>query len=213
MGRELFVVRPRSLERIILTLFGLMALGWVYTAVAGRILDSALLEAVKAGNTSRAEIVLKRGAQIEATERENDANWREGDFTPLAVAVARDDKRMVKMLLEHGANPNATTHADGALPARDIVLGTAAENGDVEVIRLLLTAGGQVNARSGMGVTPIMLAARDNHAAAVRFLIGQGADVNAKDERGFSPLSFATGISHPNHDAVLQILRGAGAKS
>jgi uncharacterized protein len=206
------ILRGRSLERICLILFGLLALGWLYSVVRGRTLDSALLDAVKTGNTSLAESLLRRGANIEV--RDNSTVWHnEGaDFTPLALAVARNDQRLVKMLLARGANPNAKTQADGPFPARDIVLSTAAENGNVEIITLLLNAGGQVNTRAGTGVTPLMLAARDNHADAVRLLIQRGADVNAKDERGFSPLYFATGKNRQDHGAVVRILRTAGAK-
>ena len=228
------VLRARPVVRICLILVGLSVIGWLYNVARRQTLDAALLDAVKAGHTSIAEILLRRGAHIEARSKDmlrhkivklrffahdkavlseiNSKAWWKSDFTALALAVDRNDKQTVKMLLNHGANPNAKTPADGTSPPYDIIISTAAEKGDVEMMEMLLNAGGQVDARTGMGVTPLMLAAGHDHIAAVQLLIRRGADVNAKDERGFCAMSFAKDMRLQNHDAVIRILRGAGAK-
>jgi ankyrin repeat protein len=58
---------------------------------------------------------------------------------------------------------------------------TAANSGNVEVVKLLLAHGANPNARERTrGQTPLMWAASENNAAAVRALLEVGADVNAR---------------------------------
>jgi len=65
------------------------------------------------------------------------------------------------------------------------VLHLAAADGNVEVLRILLEAGGRahINAFDDLGWTPLVYAARGEHLDAVKFLLEHDADVNAHDER------------------------------
>lgn len=55
----------------------------------------------------------------------------------------------------------------------------AAENGDADAVRALLSKGADVNARTKHGITALMLAAKEGRLEIVKLLIGAGANVNA----------------------------------
>jgi ankyrin repeat protein len=64
----------------------------------------------------------------------------------------------------------------------------AAKDGDTLGVKLFLIAGMSPEVRNDAGETPLLLAARYDHAQAARALLERGADVNARDKRGFTPL-------------------------
>jgi len=65
---------------------------------------------------------------------------------------------------------------------------SAVISGEVDKAKLLLDAGGNVEARDAEGSTLLMLAAATGNLAMVELLVNSGASVNARDERGWSPL-------------------------
>jgi ankyrin repeat protein len=77
-------------------------------------------------------------------------------------------------LLEKGADVAAVTHQGTT------ALHRAAESGDIDMLKLLLEHGANVNAQQkndeGNGRTPLGSAARFGHGAAVRYLLAHGAD-------------------------------------
>lgn len=54
----------------------------------------------------------------------------------------------------------------------------------MQVIKLLLLHGAEINSRTGskLGISPLMLASMNGHSQAVRVLIDMGSDVNAQIE-------------------------------
>ena len=69
---------------------------------------------------------------------------------------------------------------------------TAALNGKVDAIKMLLTHGAKVNATEPYkGQTALMWAAGEGNADAAAMLIEFGGDVKAKSKAGFTPLLFA----------------------
>ena len=67
----------------------------------------------------------------------------------------------------------------------------AAQDGYVDVVRLLLDRGAEVNGKASGGMTTIHYAAWFAHADVVRLLLDRGAEVNVKDNTGLTPLHFA----------------------
>ena len=60
-------------------------------------------------------------------------------------------------------------------------LSIAAREGNVEVLRILLAAGADVNRTvSPYSVSPVSLAAQANHTEAIKLLVEGGADVNIR---------------------------------
>ncbi|XP_037298583.1 ankyrin repeat domain-containing protein 49 [Manduca sexta] len=85
----------------------------------------------------------------------------------------------------------------------------AAENGDVELLKELLTIQpGLVHARDSDGYTPLHRASYSNHIAAVQYLLSVGANINAKTQLGWTPLHSACNWN--NYKIVARLL-AAGA--
>jgi ankyrin repeat protein len=92
----------------------------------------------------------------------------------LEYSVRRRQTNVTKMLLEFGADPNATG-TGGTTPLAD-----AALKGDLDGVRLLLAHGARPNAISQDGTQPIHDAALGDSAEVIRELLKQGANVNAR---------------------------------
>jgi ankyrin repeat protein len=162
--------------------------------------DTRVLDAVKSGNTSAIQLLLRTHADVNAVEtdgttalmwavRANDvdlvrqllkagANVRAANrygVTPLTLAAANGNAAVTKLLLDGGADANT------AYPEGETVLMTAARTGTPEVLQLLLDHGAAVNAKeSQMGETALMWAAAENHPDAVAVLVKRSANLNAQ---------------------------------
>jgi uncharacterized protein len=72
----------------------------------------------------------------------------------------------------------------------------AARNGHLDICRLLIHKGAQVNLKDSKGCTPLHWAAKVGHIEIVRLLCDHGADVEAHDEDGRRPLQMAALRGH-----------------
>jgi ankyrin repeat protein len=122
--------------------------------------------------------------------------------TPLLRAAKTGDAKVVKLLLEHGANPLAAVGrgVTGILLAANV--GTSesdrtgrrkTEAGAIETIRLLMKAGADINAADSQGRTAAHGAALWGLTEVIRFLHENGVDLTRKDSRGLTPLQTALG--------------------
>ena len=82
-------------------------------------------------------------------------------------------------------------------------LGMAICKGDIATVKKLLEYGASVNEKSN-GMTPLMLAARYNHADIIKLLIEKGADVKVKDEKGITALKYAEASNAKDAAVVLR---------
>ncbi|MFA5077744.1 MAG: ankyrin repeat domain-containing protein, partial [Candidatus Micrarchaeia archaeon] len=96
-------------------------------------------------------------------------------FFPLHLAVTRDAKEMVELLLKHNANPDNADYG-GYTPLME-----ASGRGNTEIVEMLLKAGANPDLKTDMkGETALIMAIRNWHTDVVRLLLERGADPNAK---------------------------------
>jgi ankyrin repeat protein len=165
--------------------------------------------AANCGRPQIAKILLKNGAKVNAKIKENPAT------TPLSYAYQLGFNKVVKVLKEYGGQkkydgPQYPLH--GALMSKNkskvesltkagsnvnkkplkgpykgkTSLHVAAENGDSEMVKFLLSNGANLHVKTDYGATPLYMAAKNGAPEAVEILIEAGADVNLKTENTIS---------------------------
>ena len=83
----------------------------------------------------------------------------------------------------------------------------AAEDGRLDLVRNLLQAGANPNAKSDGDVTVLMWAAARGHVEVVKALLESGAEPNARTRKGRTAIDVAT---QEGHDHVASVLRENG---
>jgi ankyrin len=119
--------------------------------------------------------------------------------TPFLKAASTSDVLLMRMLVEHGADPNLTTRNGtnalmlaAGLEWRDIAsLGT--EEQSIEAIRFCLEHGADVNAVNDLGETAAHGAAQRGADKVMRLLAENGALLNVKNKEGRTPMDEAIG--------------------
>lgn len=124
--------------------------------------------------------------------------------SPLARAVADEDKELIRELITKGARINAKE--DSYSKITPIFL--AIETGDAEIVTMLMNAGAKINIRDSERQTPLMRLDQDATAEFVELLLRYGAKVNVKDNEGNTPLIHAAEYSTP---MAVRALIDAGA--
>ncbi|VUC26129.1 unnamed protein product [Clonostachys rosea] len=152
-----------------------------------------LLVATKAAQYDTIKILLDTGKV--GTE-----GWNRYDRTPLHIASSYGNPRLVKLLLDHGANPMAIDKFGrtplGYTAAPDHYFSrtrqTAGREGYVETVQVHLEYGTDVLYRETGNFTAFHSAVRFGYCDVVELLAANGADVNTRDRRGHTPLLTAS---------------------
>jgi len=163
--------------------------------------------AARTGKTDAIKMLLDNGAQVNAKE-----TW--GGTTALMWAVSEGHLAASRMLTDRGADVNARSNFipaangrgfEGALPVEAkpdqpveeyssgwlTPLMFTAREGDLELARLLVAAGADVNAIGADGKNALALAIFNGNYAVASFLVDSKADVNQPDAQRFTPLFWA----------------------
>jgi len=130
----------------------------------------------------------------------------------LADACRDGDKRLVRLLLENGADARAREAAGSYLMLGRTALHLAALQGNVEIARLLIQCGASVNEIYTGYRTPLHEAASRGHSSITMLLLQKGATVDACDESRYRPLHAAC-MAGSYDVARLLLQRGANIHS
>ena len=190
-----------------------------------------LIIAVKNGNKDMASLLIDRGADVNLvfdgkrpldfaedneiiallkshgarTQKEQDK--LDSDFIS---AVKSDDINEAKYLISQGANIEGvisteigdTSPLQYALWSKDV--------NDIEMAKLLVENGADVNARDSNGETALMRAASKGNIEFIELLISKGADVNAKENtNGHSVLMYAVSTEGDIESVTVLVKNGA----
>jgi ankyrin repeat protein len=146
-----------------------------------------LFHAAEKGNLPRVKALLAAGADVNAKMK--------ADPNPRTSPVLRDEFGNAKP----NAALNASRYQDGATA---LILASA--NGRLEVVRALLDANADVNARNRFSSSALELASWQGHAEVVRALLAAKADLNS------NPCVLYSASASGNVD-VMKLLLDAGA--
>jgi ankyrin repeat protein len=133
--------------------------------------------------------------------------------TPLHWAVREHKIDVTRLLLEHGADPNAIDQ-HSQTPLQEAVGQGAPEpehtdlRCDCDIAQLLLEGGANVNSKDGLSSTSLHAAAHDGHLEMAKLLLDSGAEVNARTAAGETPLHLA---AEGSHQEIIKLLLRAGA--
>jgi hypothetical protein len=152
--------------------------------------------AVLSGSFALVELLLARGCPADETNT--------AGFAPLFYAVRDNHADIISLLAAAGANVNRRTAGVEETP-----LMAAAYWGAERTLLALLKAGAETNAKDANGVTAVMRAAGQNHAAILHLLWAAGADFTAASASGRTAKDFAARAKAEASLAALQELESA----
>ncbi len=164
------------------------------------------------GHTRVMELLADAGANVHARTTHMRAGIFPRASTPLMIACHRDHVNTVAFLLERGADAHATNDFFATALMQAAAKGSGPGMGNdeaaAEMVRRLINAGAEVDARDDDKKTALIMAGRDNRAAVVDALIEGGADVHARSAEGHTALAYARACGHRN---VAEVLEAHGA--
>jgi uncharacterized protein len=175
-------------------------------------LDRVLVHAAVRGNASRVERLLDMGASVDAVDawgltalghagRSHMSNAatvqvlldrgasikpKTGQTDPFLLSCHKSDDDRIRLLLEHGADPNShdPSFLRGNTALMELVCWARPET-----ISLMLAHGADVNGRcSHLGITALHFAAFMGRLDIVKLLLARGADLFATDNRGWNAI-------------------------
>jgi ankyrin repeat protein len=121
----------------------------------------------------------------EHPEQVNDK--RGANYSPLAAALRKRHFRVAKLLHQHGAAVDIRGYKNGTL-----LYAASSSEGDVDVVRWLLSHGSDAESRNDDDMTPIIGAAANGRVEIVQTLLGHGVQINATCKHGGTPLHLAS---------------------
>jgi ankyrin repeat protein len=200
-----------------------------------------LMMAILNGNYDFANVLVQRGADVTKADRSgrtalyfatdmHTLEWLFSRPTPQPTGEL-DSPDIVKVLLDHKANPNVRTTARGFLLHHDspgnslLIAGStpfmkAATTSDLKLMKLLLEYGANPNITTANHTTPLMAAAglgwtdisslggEDAAIEAIKLCLEHGADINAFNDLGETALH---GAAQRGADKIVRFLASQGA--
>ena len=168
--------------------------------------QTALMKAAAAGHKEIVELLIANGADVKTR------SLSETGSHVLSWSVQNGGLDVVKVLVEAGSPINVRAK-NGVSP-----LGRAASIGDADIVRYLVEQGADIemegvelpseNVRRPTLISPLMVAAKENHPECLQILIDAGAELNKTGWVGDTAIAHA---ARSGHVATVRILLIAGA--
>ncbi len=152
-------------------------------------INNAVLETLVANAGPLLHRLVESGQEeqiLELLKQEIDVNERaEAGWTALLYAVAQGYPRIVKMLLDAGANPDIS-NVNGVTP-----LMYGARYGNIGICQVLLEYGALCDIQDKTGMTALIVSVHYGHQSIVELLLNEGADSDLKMHDGKTALDIA----------------------
>ncbi len=162
---------------------------------------TALMIAAKRGFTELVDLLLDKGADINARDRANGSPLERGS-TALILAAAGDHLDTVQALFNHPRKPDLNLRdRDG-----DTALWQASDNENLEMVKFLLGKGAKPNVPDAAGRSVITTTFLHKTFDVLDLLVAKGADINLASSREMTPLIEAILSNHTKQDLVLRWL-------
>lgn len=121
-------------------------------------------------------------------------------FFPLGIATHFGHEDIVRILLRHHANPNASSQNGYHV----FPLHSALSNGQNNIAKMLIEAGATVNVLQSSNISPLHLAAQQGNIDMIIVLLENGADIAVQNDLGQT----ASDIAEENgFSEIAEILR------
>lgn len=150
---------------------------------------TALLWAVRTGNQAGCEVLLSRGADIIARDRDGNS--------AIHHAVLMGRQELIDFLLSAGADVNGTNNRGQTA----LHLSTIA--GEFQTARLLLDRGASLDLPDEAGNTPLHIAAGEGNLELCEYFLYLGAKASLKNRQGRTPLDMA---AEQGHERIVRLL-------
>ncbi|XP_046383815.1 ankyrin-2-like [Ischnura elegans] len=161
--------------------------------------DTPLHVAARRKNLEVIKLLVESGAHINALNHDRKS--------PIIFLLERACFHAADYLIENGADVNNESVSDCVDDYSPIHL--AVKKGSVEMVKLLLSKGAQVNA-IGKGKTPLHIATHNGYPPIVKILLDYGADVNSacKSNRNKDYTALLFAIENGNDEVVTLLMNG-----
>lgn len=117
------------------------------------------------------------------------------DYPALRLAIQRDNRELVELLLAYGANPDhLTTNGEPLINC------LARRESAVELSNLVVDKARHLDASDSLGITPLHSASISGNLAVAEELLHKGASIAPRDQRSYTPLDYA--VQYGNWDVA-----------
>lgn len=178
--------------------------------------DDYLHAAIQRGDLNIIKLLINNGIDVNQLPKEKGLGlYNYGGKSALAYSITKRNENIVKLLLLN--NADLTIDKEPILCFALIYYQYYDHNYDkkniLNIIRLLLDAGVDIDIRNNFGDTPLIKTIKEEYIDAIKLLVEYGADVNYADKSGKKPLYYAINYlkNYSEKNKIIKLLVEEGA--